>query len=193
MRINSRHIAILALLILLSIGFGFAFDAIATAVDRHSYPLVESLAEQVAQESERHGIEEPILWAVLCTSGGFVSNTVSEDGRIGLMQLSPEIFSFICTELWRGEAKDAGMLYDPTTNLSAGCAYLAYLYTYYGVWEHAHAAYFAGVETVNAWLEDPENLTAQGVLESIPDEKTAAYVEEVTKAADHYRQLYYQS
>lgn len=191
MRINSRHVAILALLIVLSIGFGLAFDAIATAVDRHQYPIVESLAEQVTRESEKHGIEEPILWAVLCTSGGFVSNAVSEDGRIGLMQLSPKVFSFVCTEVWKGEAMDAGMLYDPTTNLSAGCAYLAYLYTCYGVWEHVYAAYFAGIETVNTWLANPENLTAQGVLNRIPDAPTAAYVKEVTQAADHYRQLYY--
>ena len=191
MKINSRHVAILALLIVISIGFGFAFDAIATAVDRHNYPIVESLTESVKQESEKHGINEPILWAVLHTASDFTSNAVSADGRIGLMQLSPEVFSFICTEIWEGEAKDTGMLYDPTTNLSAGCAYLAYLYGYYGVWDHAHAAYFAGVERVDEWLSSPENLTEQGVLESIPDQETAAYVERVSRAAEHYSQLYY--
>lgn len=191
MKINSRHVAILALLLVISIGFGFAFDAIASAIDRHSYPIDASLAESVAAESEKHGIEEPILWAVLHTASGFASNAVSSDGKIGLMQLSPEVFSFTCTTLLGGAEKDAGMLYDPATNLTAGCAYLAYLYGYYGVWEHAHAAYYAGVKTVDAWLTDPQNLTEQGVLKSIPDPATADYVARVSRAAGHYSQLYY--
>lgn len=190
MKINSRHVAIFLLLILLSVGFGFGFDAAATAIEKHRYPIDQTLSDAVCEASELYEIPQPILWATLRTGSGFASNAVSEDGRIGLMQLTPDEFAFICVSVMGGEAKDAGMLYDPTTNLTAGCAYLAYLYQYYGVWKHAFAAYRAGVETVNGWLENPENLSEQGVLITIPDQGVAAYVQSLEEAVDCYDRLY---
>jgi N-glycosylase/DNA lyase len=49
MKITSRHVGIFCLILLLSIGFGFAFDAIGTAVEKHSYPRPASLADAVAK------------------------------------------------------------------------------------------------------------------------------------------------
>ena len=191
MKINSRHVAIFFALILLSVGFGVAFDAVATAIERHQYPIDEELAPAVAAQAEAHDIPEPILWAVLHTGSGFASNAVSDDGRIGLMQLTPATFEFICVSLTGGEKKDAGLLYDPQTNLTAGCTYLAYLYEYYGIWDHAHLAFCVGTETVDAWLADPANLNAQGRLAVIPDPAAEAYLQAVGDAVEHYSQLYY--
>ena len=191
MKINSRHVAIFLVLILLSVGFGFAFDAVATVIEKHRYPIDEGLAEAVEAQSDIYDIPAPILWAVLHTGSGFASNAVSEDGRIGLMQLTPEVFEFICVSVMNGEAKDAGLLYDPNTNLTAGCAYLAYLYSYYGIWDHAFLAYRVGIDTVDGWLADPENLSAQGVLETVPDPDAAAYPALIKEIANHYTQLYY--
>ena len=190
MKINSRHVAIFLLLVLLSVGFGFAFDATVTAIEKHRYPIDESLSEIVQVQSEHYEIPEQILWATLHTGSQFASNAVSEDGRIGLMQLTPETFTFICVSVLEEEAKDAGMLYDPTTNFTAGCAYLAYLYQHYGIWDHALVAYRAGIDTVDAWLADPQNLNEQGVLINIPDTSVSDYVLSLQKAIDHYGRLY---
>ena len=120
----------------------------------------------------------------------FKSNAVSEDGRIGLMQISPEHFSFICTELLKSGEKDTGLLYDPDTNLRAGCAWLSYLYNRYGIWEHVFAAYREGTEKVDLWLQAPENLSEQGVLIQIPDRETEAFIQEMMETLQAYNDLY---
>lgn len=193
MKLNARHVIIFLLLILLSVAFAFGFDAAATAVERRQYPQPKELADSVKQASQEHGIPEAILWATLCTGSDFASNHVSDSGEIGLMQLTPAQFDFICTELWGKEPMDAGMLYDPDTNLQAGSAYLSYLYTRYGVWEQVFAAYASDTETVNAWLSDPAYVSPQGVLKDIPDARVAAYVKDMTQAVELYTKLYYQS
>ena len=192
MRINAPRVIAFFLLIALSVGFGFAFDAIMGAVERHKYPIVVELADDVHEKATEYNIPEPVLWATLHETGGFESNRVS-DGAIGLMQITPERFAFICTELWGEEVRDAGLLYDPDTNLDAGCAWLSYLYRYYGVWEHAHAAYYVGTETVDAWLANPDLLDERGILSEIPDGRVAEYVKAVIKTTEYYEKLYYES
>ena len=86
---------------------------------------------------------------------------------------------------------DAGMLYDPATNLRAGAALLSELYRRYGVWETVYAAYFAGEAQVDLWLADPELVNEQGRLQSIPDKATAKYVKQTVKATELYEKLYY--
>lgn len=193
MKITIWRVVAFLLLIALSIGFGFGFDAAMTAIEKKQYPLEDSLTGAVKQKSEQYGIPETVLWATLHTGSGFASNYVSENGAIGLMQLTPAQFEFIYTSLWEKEAPDAGLLYDPTTNLDAGSAYLSYLYSRYGVWEQVFAAYVAGTDTVDAWLKDPNCLSAQGVLQNIPDKRVDAYVASVNEAIDQYTKLYYHS
>jgi soluble lytic murein transglycosylase len=178
------------LLCALSVGFGFAFDAAATAVERHAYPQKAELADAVSRNAEEYGIPEAILWATLRSGSHFASNAVSDSGAVGLMQLTPAQFGFICTELLGQEPLDAGMLYDPETNLQCGSAYLSYLYRYYGIWDLVYAAYRAGTDTVDAWLTDPACTNGQGVLTTIPDAEVAAYVTAMKKAVSLYRELY---
>ena len=190
MRITAWRVVAFLLLIALSVGFGFAFDAVATAVERRNHPRPDSLAASVAENAEAYGIPEHILWAMLKVNSNFTSNAVSEDGAIGLCRLTPTQFSFICTELLDTEAMDVGMLYDPATNLRAGSAYLSYLYDRYGVWDHAFAAYRAGVDTVDTWLTDPALVNPQGVLSEIPDGEVSAFVTDMKKAVRSYETLY---
>lgn len=193
MRITVWRVVAFFLLIAVSVGFGFGFDAAATAIEKHNHPRPEALTDAVHQNAESYGIPEAVLWATLKVGSNFTSNAVSDSGEIGLMQLTPARFTFICTELHGTEAQDAGMLYDPATNLRAGSAYLSYLYGRYGVWEHVYAAYRAGTETVDAWLADPERVSAQGVLTDIPDNAVASYVKNMKKAVETYTTLYYET
>ena len=193
MKITVWRVLAFFLLIALSIGFGFGWDAVATAIERHKYPIDKDLANAITQNAELYGIPEPILWATVQTGSQFASNAVSESGEIGLTQITPARFEWICINLLDGEAKDAGMLYDPATNLTAGCAYLSYLYDRYGVWDHVYAAYFATPQRVDAWLADPQNLSDQGVLQKCPDKSTASYVDDMKTAVEFYNKLYYQT
>ena len=193
MKLTVWRVLAFLLLIAVSVGFGFAFDAVATAVERSRNPRPDQLADAVHQNAKEYGIPEAVLWATMKNGSGFASNTVSEDGAIGLMQLTPAQFEFICTSLWKTDPMDTGMLYDPETNLRAGSAYLSYLYGRYGVWKHVFAAYDAGEARVDAWLSEPERLSAQGVLTDIPDRATAQYVKDMTKTLETYVKLYDQS
>ena len=193
MKITLNRVLAFFLLIALSIGFGFAWDAAATAIERHRYPLQADLSVKISQYAEQYGIPEPVLWATVRNNSSFASNATSPDGAIGLTQLTPARFEWICLNLLDGEKKDEGMLFDPDTNLSAGCAYVSYLYDRYGVWDHVFAAYYTDPQTVDAWLADPQNLSNQGVLQKIPDRATARYVNDMKTAVEFYSKLYYET
>ena len=191
MKFNARSFAIIAAILLLSIGFGLAFDGVATAIEKKQYPLSPRYAEDIERVAEAYGIPEVILWATVCTESGFASNLEGKDGGIGLMQLTPAEFAMIQTDILGEAPEDAGRLYDPQKNLECGAAYLSYLYQRYGVWETVFAAFDAGTASVDAWLADPEYVSELGTLTSIPDPATARFVKEVTKARELYIKLYF--
>lgn len=193
MKITSRHVGIFCLILVLSIGFGFGFDAIATAIEKSIYPRPDELFDNVCEQADANGLPEAIVWATICCGSEFASNAHSEDGRIGLMQLTPEQFDLIRVTLLGLEPTDEGLLYDPKTNLSSGCAWLSYLYEHYGVWELVFAAYRTGTETVDAWLSDSDLIDENGILEEIPDKEIARYVKDMQKAVAYYGKLYYET
>lgn len=193
MKWNIYRLVAFLLLIALSVGFGFAYDGIATAIERKQYPKDPATAALIIQNAERYSIPETVLFATVRTQSRFVSNVVSEDGRIGLTQLSPEVFSFVCTQLLNRAQTESGMLYDPATNIEAGAAYLSYLYDRYGVWDTVYAAYCMGTDTVDIWLSTPEMVTPQGTLTHIPNSTAAKYVKDMRRAVDLYYELYYKS
>lgn len=191
MKFNARSLAIIAAILVLSIGFGFAFDGIATAIEKSQYPLSPRYANDIRTTAAKYGIPEAILWATVRTESGFAADSVGADGSIGLMQLTPDEFAMIQTDILGVPPAEKGFLYDPQKNLQCGAAYLSYLYQRYGVWETVFAAYDAGTEAVDAWLANPEYVTEIGTLKSIPNAKTARFVRDVMKARELYIKLYF--
>ena len=191
MKFNARSFAIIAAILALSIGFGFAFDGIATAIEKSQYPLFERYENDIRAVSAEYGIPEAILWATVQTKSGFSSNYEGEDGGIGLMQLTPDEFAMIQSDILHVTPEDKGLLYDPQKNLQCGAAYLSYLYERYGVWETVFAAFDAGIESVDAWLANSEYVTELGTLKSIPEPQTARFVRNVMKAHELYIKLYF--
>ena len=191
MKLNARSFAIIAAILALSIGFGFAFDGIATAIEKKQYPLSPRYADDIREAAEEYGIPEVILWAIVRTESGFASNLEGKDGGIGLMQLTPETFAMIQTDILKETPEDKGRLYDPEKNLACGAAYLSFLYQRYGVWETVFAAFDAGTDAVDAWLANPEYVSELGTLKNIPNTATAHFVREVSKARELYIKLYF--
>ncbi|MBE6699440.1 MAG: lytic transglycosylase domain-containing protein [Ruminococcaceae bacterium] len=191
MKINARSFAIIAAILVLSIGFGFAFDGIATAIEKNQYPLSPRYANDIREVAAAYGIPEAILWATVRTQSGFSADLEGDDGSIGLMQLTPEEFEMIQTDILKKAPEDVGLLYNPQKNLQCGAAYLSYLYERYGVWETVFAAFDTGIASVDAWLANPEYVTELGTLKKIPDAKTARFVRDVEKAHQLYTKLYF--
>ena len=177
------------LLLIAAIIFSTASGNAGEWMESYRYP--REYRAHVEQYASLYGVEPNLVYAIIKAESGFSPSVVSRAGAIGLMQITPERFAEICTDIQGVELKDAGLLYDPMTNLDAGCAWLSYLYRYYGIWEHAHAAYYVGTETVDAWLSIPDYLNENGILTEIPDEAVAAYVRDVQKATEYYQKLYY--
>jgi len=192
-KLNIRRVLIFLLILALSVAFGFGFDAAATALEKHRYPQKGEFAAFLRADTEEFGIPETILWAAVRTESGFVSNLVSADGSIGLMQLTPEQFHSICSNLLHEGNLETGMLYDPETNLRCGSARISFLYQRYGVWKTVYAAMATDTETVDQWLTDPKLTDELGMLAVIPDRAAASYVREMEKAVRMYGELYDQS
>ena len=188
-----RKLLIPVLLLLLSIGFGLGFDAAATALERKKYPRPQRYAALIEEQAEAFGIPSPILWSMVCCESGFVSNALSEDGAVGLLQITPARMEQVYDEILREPIPDAGILYDPQTNLRVGAAMLSSLYQKYGVWNAVFAAWHAGSEAVDLWLADPDCLNGQGQLTNVPDTATAKFISEVETAAEMYTKLYFES
>lgn len=68
-------------------------EKVADFLDQHGIRLpagqMFAIAESVAQESRRHGIEPELLISVIFSESRFRVDAVSEKGAIGLMQLLP--------------------------------------------------------------------------------------------------------
>lgn len=184
-----KRIGIFVLILVASILFGVIYDAAATAHEKKKYPIDSRYEAFVADAAEESGIPEPVLWAFCREESRFDSGLLSKDGNIGLLQISPEILTFVSTKLLE-TSYETGILYDPATNLRVGAAYLSYLYERYGNWSTVYAAYTAGTDAVDGWLRDESHVTATGELRRLPS-STASYVKRLTKATALYQKLYY--
>lgn len=192
MKLTSRRLLAFFLLILLSVGFGFAFDGIATAIEKHKYARPAAYRELITAAAKEAGIPEAVVCSVIRIESGFDSGGQDADGGIGLFRLTPERFRTIFSDILQEEPPEDGMLYDPATNLRAGCALLSELYGRYGMWEPVFAAWRAGTDTVDKWVLDPACLNKQGKLTKIPDSAAAKFVSGAVKGQKMYTKLYFQ-
>lgn len=184
---NPPRTAMIAFLAVAAIGLGFLADFLITFFEKQAYP--REYAEYVEVYAEQYGVPETMIFAVIRTESGFDSGAVSHAGAVGLMQIMPDTFEWLTNEMLFDHL-DAGMLYDPETNIKYGTYYLSRLYDRYGDWELALAAYNGGQGNVDEWLEDSAYADGEGGLREIPFRETRQYVKKALKARDVYERLY---
>lgn len=149
------------------------------------YPLkYERFVEAYAAE---YGLEEALVYGVIKTESDFDPHATSSAGAVGLMQLMPSTYEYLCT--LSGEGCDEAKLLDPETNIRYGCMQLNRMQNRFGEGEAMLAAYNAGEGTVAGWLSDPA-YAKDGKLTSIPYPETAEYVKRVQEAKNMYQTLY---
>lgn len=181
-----RNLVILVI-VLLSVAIGFGYDYMWDQIERSSHP--RSYSEFVTRYSAEYGVPEAIVYSVIKTESGFQSNAVSSAGAIGLMQMTQDTFDWLMQK--RGERYEAGMLYDPETNIKYGTYFLSYLFTEYGSWETVFAAYNCGMNRVNEWIAGDQYSDEYGNLTEIPIPETREYVKKLDKSVETYKKLYY--
>lgn len=104
-----------------------------------------SIESHVAEASQRFGIPERWIYAVIRTESAGRTRAVSSAGAMGLMQLMPGTWV-----RQRDRFSLGGDPFDPRDNILAGTSYLREMYDRYGA-QGFLAAYNAGPGRYEAW------------------------------------------
>lgn len=150
------------------------------------YPV--KYIETVEKYSIMYNVEPELVFAVINTESGFDKNAVSSANAMGLMQITPETFSWLQSKLKEDLPDEA--LFNEDTAIRYGTYFLHLLLEKFGDTGTAAAAYHAGMNRVDQWLEDRELSPDGKVLSSIPYNDTAYYVHKIEKAVDVYSKIY---
>ncbi len=172
-----------ALLVLLAIA-----AVIAVPMSRE-YLYPREYSEYVTRYCEAYSVPEDLVYAVIRTESSFDPNAESRVGALGLMQLMPDTLDWLSRLL--DEDAPTGEITDPETNIKYGTYYLRHLYDRFGDWGTAIAAYNAGHGRVAQWLDNPEYSVDGRRLDFIPFQETRNYVNRISDARKHYKELYY--
>ncbi len=178
---------VIIFILALAAGFATLWVFVEDRILERTHPL--PYHETVSAISAEYAVPEEVIYAVMSTESSFKSDAQSSKGAIGLMQITPETFYWLCS---KNGAEDANpeLLYNPETNIRYGTYFLSLLYSEFGVWDTAFAAYNAGRGKVNEWLKSAE-YNSNGKLVNIPYPETASYVQKVNKAMLIYKKLYF--
>lgn len=189
-RYKIKYGKVVLVILAISIVFGLVFDFVCTKIERYTYPKPSEYASFITTYSQKYGVPEHMIYAVIKIESKFDSTAESSVGALGLMQIMPDTFSWLTNDRL-GDRFSTGMLYDPETNIKYGVYYLSLLYDVYADWDIVLAAYNAGPGNVDKWLQDPTVSDLEtGKLINIPFKETRDYVKKVNKALDKYDALY---
>lgn len=178
---------IIICILLISATVALCWVKVDTAITKKEHPIKYS--SEVELYSESYSVPRELIYAVIKTESSYESDAVSKKGAVGLMQIKPDTFVWLC-EKNEDENNDPDLLYNPQVNIKYGTYYLDMLYSEFGSWETALAAYNAGPSNVRKWLKDSK-YSSDGTLTNIPFAETRQYVEKVIKARDTYTELYF--
>jgi soluble lytic murein transglycosylase-like protein len=121
---------------------------------------VEGVAQTVVAEARRHALEPSLVLAVMHVESRFYNFAVSPVGAMGLMQVMPDTGAELAARMgirWLGPQT----LFDPTTNIRLGVAYLRELSDRYGNVKIALAAYNWGPGRIDRRLRMGTELPAE--------------------------------
>jgi soluble lytic murein transglycosylase len=177
MRVNAPHVAVRAGKVAVRTG-EFAADI--------AYPDVS-----VPNSAARFAPPEVIL-GLSRQESEFNPRAYSRAGARGMMQLIPSTAQATARKE-RIAYRQSALLDDPHYNMTLGAAHLSHLIDRYsGSWIMTFAAYNAGVNRVEQWVEaygDPRAAGADPLdwMEQIPFEETRNYVQRVLENSQIYR------
>ena len=148
-------------------------------------------SDEVKAASEKYGVDEALIYAVIKTESNFNPDATSSAGAVGLMQLMPDTFTWMQTMYKDENDYTFEDLYDPALNIDYGTETLSVLLDMYEDEETAICAYNGGLGNVNSWLED-ENYSVDGkTLKKVPFAETDNYRRTVERNKSIYNYLYF--
>jgi soluble lytic murein transglycosylase len=144
----------------------------------------------VQRHSLANALDPYLVASLIRQESEFNPGALSHANACGLMQLLPKV--------GKGEAKAAHIkhfttasLFVPSTNIQLGTHYFKEMVTQYnGQVEYALAAYNAGSNRVDSWLQSGNYRDIPEFVESIPFTETREYVQAIVRNAKVYQRLY---
>jgi soluble lytic murein transglycosylase len=142
------------------------------------------------REAAANSLDPYLVASLIRQESEFNPGAVSHADAYGLMQLLPRV--------GRDEARAAHIrrfsvasLLAPDVNIQLGTHYFKEMVTQYrGQVEYALAAYNAGSNRVDEWLQDGHYSDVAEFVESIPFTETREYVQAIMRNAKVYQRLY---
>lgn len=177
MKVGATHVAVRA---------GKVATRVGAFVPDVAYPEIV-----VPKQAARFAPPEVIL-GLTRQESEFNSKAFSRAGARGLMQLIPTTAQITAKKEGLPYRRDA-LLTDPHYNMTLGSAHLSHLISkYQGSWIMTFAAYNAGPNRVDQWVEAYGDPRGAGVdpldwMEQIPFEETRNYVQRVLENSQIYR------
>lgn len=152
------------------------------------YPL--EYEQTILLHAERNDLDPALVAAMIHTESGFVPDSRSSEGAVGLMQVLPTTARFVAEQPER-PSPPPQRLKDPQVNIAYGARYMRYLVDELGSVPRALAAYNAGETNLRRWVADGERRGRPLRLpDDIPFRETRAYVERVRELTPIYRRAY---
>lgn len=149
------HCAVLILVGALSVCSGSGV-AVAQSAPVERPAAAHPYAVHIAEASQRFGVPEHWIRAVLRAESGGDVRAISSAGAMGLMQVMPDTWAGLRVRY--GLGRDP---YDPRDNILAGTAYLREMFDRYGNVAAMLAAYNAGPGRYDEYLATGRNLPAE--------------------------------
>lgn len=112
-------------------------DSVAEAVPRYAGKYKGEYLQHARTMARKHGVPEDLFLRLVQQESGWNPGAVSVKGATGLAQLMPETAALLGVDI-----------NDPRQNLEGGARYLALMYSKFGSWRLALAAYNAGPQAV---------------------------------------------
>jgi soluble lytic murein transglycosylase len=145
---------------------------------------------ELQQQAAANSLDPYLVTSLIRQESEFNPGAVSGADAYGLMQLLPRV--------GRDEARAAHIrsfsvasLLAPSTNIQLGTHYFKEMVTQYrGQVEYALAAYNAGSNRVDEWMQSGHYSDVAEFVESIPFTETREYVQAIMRNAKVYQRLY---
>jgi soluble lytic murein transglycosylase len=158
---------------------------------KREYFYPKKYTEYVTQFADEYNLDENIIYAIINTESEFNPSAQSEVGARGLMQIMEDAFLWSQSKMNDDDGVTYDDIYDPELNIKYGAYLFSLLYSEYGDYETALAAYHSGRGNVNEWLRSLENSSDGKILDrNIPSRATAHYVDKVMTSFENYEEIY---
>lgn len=155
---------------------------------RQAYPWRFPMTAKgaVLAGARRYAVDPALVYGLMRAESAMQPDARSHAGALGLLQLMPATAAAVARR--NGLRYDgANSLTDPEVNVPLGIAHLGELYQKFdGNWVRVAAAYNAGANAVERWLDEHPDLAPDVWIETLPYYETRDYVPRVLAFATIY-------